>query len=173
MMLGKEMLTTMFDYNAVMNVRLLDFAAKVLDEQLDAPSGYSVGSLRQTLWHTLIVEAGWGRFCRGIEVDRTKPPPIEPTAAIVAFQAFHSQESAQLRSYLDGVSDADFTAMLTSKRPDGTESVFIRWNVLVHILYHSAQHRSEAAELLTRYGQSPGDTDFIFFMRTGGTMTDD
>ena len=163
-MLSKEMLATMFDYNAATNARLLEGAAKVSDEQLDTPTDYSIGSLRQTLWHIVLVEAGWGRFCRGIEVDRTKPPPIEPTAAIAAFQAFQSQESTQIRSYLDGVSDDDFTATLPRKYPDGTERIFIRWQVLIHILYHSAQHRSEAAELLTRYGQSPGDTDFIFFV---------
>ncbi|HEY8292491.1 MAG TPA: DinB family protein [Thermomicrobiales bacterium] len=161
---GKAMLRTMFDYNAATNVRLLDGAAKVSDEQLDTPTGYSVGSLRQTLWHTLIVEAGWGRFCRGIEVDRTKPPPIEPTAVIADFQAFQSEESAQIRPFLDGLGDDDLAATLTRKNPDGTERTFIRWQVLMHILYHSAQHRSEAAELLTRYGQSPGDTDFIFFV---------
>lgn len=163
-MLGKAMLTTMFDYNAATNARLLGCAAKVSDEQLDTPSNYSVGSLRETLWHTLIVEAGWGRFCRGIAVDRTQPPPIEPTAPIAILHAFQSEESGQIRSYLDGLSDDDFTETLIRKGQDGTDRSFIRWNVLVHILYHSAQHRSEAAELLTRYGQSPGDTDFIYYM---------
>lgn len=163
-MLSKEMLATMFDYNAATNVRLLAGAAKVPDEQLDTPSGYSVGSLRQTLWHIVLVEAGWGRFCRGIEVDRTQPPPIAPTVPIAAFQAFQSEESAQIRAFLDGLSEDDFTATLARKNPDGTERRFIRWQVLIHILYHSAQHRSEVAELLTRYGQSPGDTDFIFFV---------
>ncbi len=171
-MFGKEMLGTTFDYNAAMNVRLLDFAAKVPDEQLDAPSNYSVGSLRQTLWHTLVVEAGWGMFCRGIEVDRTQPPPIAPTATIAELHAFQSEESAQMRDFLSGLTDDDFMANLVRKHPDGSERSFVRWHVLTHILYHSAQHRSEVAELLTRYGQSPGDTDFIFYIRSGGTMTD-
>lgn len=165
-MLSKEMVATMFDYNAATNVRLLQCAAKVSDEQLDTPTGYSIGSLRQTLWHTVIVEAGWGRFCRDIEVDRTKPPPVEPTAAIVTFQAFQSEESAQMRSFLDGLNDEDLRATLTRKYSNGPDRRFIRWQVLVHILYHSAQHRSEMAELLTRYGQSPGDTDFILYMQS-------
>jgi uncharacterized damage-inducible protein DinB len=46
------------------------------------------------------------------------------------------------------------------------------WQILVHILYHSAQHRSEMAEMLTRYGQSPGDLDFVFYLNSAGTMTD-
>ncbi len=162
-MLDTAMLTTMFDYNAVTNARLLDCAAKVSDEQLDTPTNYSVGSLRQTLWHTLIVEYGWGGFCRGTEVSRDRPP-ITPTDTIASFQAFQTQESAQMRAYLDGVSSDALTETLTRKRPDGTERSFIRWQILAHILYHSAQHRSEAAELLTRYGQSPGDTDFIYYV---------
>jgi hypothetical protein len=31
-------------------------------------------------------------------------------------------------------------------------------------LIHSVQHRSEAAQILTRLGQSPGNIDFIFYV---------
>jgi hypothetical protein len=30
------------------------------------------------------------------------------------------------------------------------------------------QHRSEAAHMLTEYGQSPGDIDFTLFLREAG-----
>jgi hypothetical protein len=29
---------------------------------------------------------------------------------------------------------------------------------------HGTQHRSEAATLLTNYGQSPGNLDFLFYI---------
>ena len=38
------------------------------------------------------------------------------------------------------------------------------WQVLVDLIFHAAQHRSEAAALLTAYGHPPGDSDFILFM---------
>jgi uncharacterized damage-inducible protein DinB len=38
-----------------------------------------------------------------------------------------------------------------------------RWLILQHVILHGMQHRSEAAMLLTRYGQSPGNLDFIFY----------
>lgn len=162
-MLGKEMLTTMFDYNAATDERLLDCAARVGDDQLDAPSTYSVGSLRQTLWHTLIVAYGWRAQCQGIDA-RAQPLPIESTATVAAFQAFQQEEAARAQAFVANASDGDLAASVTLKRPDGTERSLTRWQILVHILYHSAQHRSEMAELLTRYGQSPGDTDFLFFV---------
>jgi uncharacterized damage-inducible protein DinB len=170
-MLGKTMLMTMFDYNAAMNARLLDCAANVSDEQLDAPSGYSVGSLRQTLWHTLIVEYGWRSQCQGVDA-RALPPPVEPAATVAAFRIFQQEEAARVRAFLVEANDDDLTETVTLKRPDGSERSLTRWQILVHILYHSAQHRSEMAEMLTRDGQSPGDLDFIFYMNSGGTMTD-
>lgn len=161
-MLGKTMLATMFDYNAAMNVRMLDLAAKLSDEQLDAPSGYSQGSLRHTLWHTLIVAYGWRSQCQGIDA-RTQPFPVEVTAAVPAFQAFQQEEAVRARTLLDGMSDDDLAAGVTLKMWDGKATMLARWQILAHILYHSAQHRSEVAELLTRHGQSPGDTDFLFY----------
>jgi len=38
------------------------------------------------------------------------------------------------------------------------------WHILLDLIIHATQHRSEAAALLTSYGQSPGDFDFIMFM---------
>jgi uncharacterized damage-inducible protein DinB len=169
-MLGKTMLTTMFDYNAAMNSRLLERAAKVGDEELDAPADYSIGSLRQTLWHTLIVEYGWRSQCEGVDV-RALPPPVEPNATVAAFRAFQEEEAARARAFLAEASDDDLAGTITLKRPDGSERALAVWQILVHILYHSAQHRSEMAEMLTRYGQSPGDLDFVFYVNSGGAMT--
>jgi len=165
-MLSTTMLTTMFDYNNATNTRILEGAANLSDEQLDAPSGYSLGSLRKTLWHTLIVEYGWRSQCQGIDA-RQQPPPVEPTATVAGFQQFQKEENERVHTCIADLSEEDLAAPITVKRRDGTERTFARWQILVHILYHSAQHRSEMAELLTNFDQSPGDLDFVFYIASG------
>jgi uncharacterized damage-inducible protein DinB len=83
---------------------------------------------------------------------------------VAAFERFQQEEAARVQTFLAEASDDDLAEQVTLKRPDGTERSLTRWQILTHILYHSAQHRSEMAELLTRYDQSPGDTDFLFFV---------
>ena len=38
------------------------------------------------------------------------------------------------------------------------------WQMLLHLLNHGTQHRSEAALLLTQVGRSPGDLDLIDYL---------
>lgn len=165
-MLGKTMLTTDFAYNAARNERILACAAQCTDEQLDTVSDYGIGSLRATLWHTLIVEYGWRMRCQGVDV-RQQSPSVEPTATVAALQAFQQEDAERARVYLASLSEDDLVGTFTASRPNGETATFVRWQVLQHILYHSAQHRSEAATLLTQYGQSPGDLDFIYYITRG------
>ena len=161
-MLGKTMLATMFAYNADRNARMLTLTGNLSNKQLDAPTGYSMGSLRKTLWHIVIVEYGWRSRCQGIET-RGLPPPVEPTASAEALRSFAQEEATRAQAYLAEISEDDLMTPFTTKRGEQTAQL-IPWHVLVHICHHSAQHRSEVAELLTRYGHSPGDIDFIYYV---------
>jgi uncharacterized damage-inducible protein DinB len=38
-----------------------------------------------------------------------------------------------------------------------------RWRVVLHLALHGMQHHAELSQLLTDYGHSPDDIDFIFF----------
>lgn len=160
-MVGKTMLTTMFDYNATTNAQLLARAANVSDEELDAPTDFPHRTLRATFYHYLTVEWAW-RTVSQTHTSPTAPPAVEQASSVVALQAFAENEAQRARAFVAGLSEEDLAADFTTERQGRTHQ-FTLWKTLVHMLYHSAQHRSEVAAMLTRYGQSPGDTDFLFF----------
>jgi uncharacterized damage-inducible protein DinB len=73
-------------------------------------------------------------------------------------------ESAQ-RSFLEALKDEDLQRQMEYRMRDGTPARATVWELLTIVYTHTVQHRSEAAEALTLVGRSPGNLDFIIFMR--------
>ena len=164
-MLGKEIIVTQFAYNNWANQKLLVCAADLSEAQLDQPSDYSCGSLRQTLYHIFVVEAMWRQICQTAD-QPPHMPPLSDFPTMAALHAYQQTEDAKTQAYVASLDEADLAGTISRTHPrTGQTYDLIRWQVLSHIIHHSAQHRSEAAWLLTKQGRSPGDIDFIFFVR--------
>lgn len=159
-MLGREMLQTEFSYNAWANGKLLDLAATLSDEQLDAPTGYAHGSIRGTLQHLARVHWSWGTV-----VTTGQPPQSRPEVgeSISEIRAFLDAETNATTAWLAGQSDETLVAPIVSHYGDQSYQI-IPWQALTQVITHSLQHRSEIALWLTAAGHSPGDLDFIFFV---------
>ena len=71
----------------------------------------------------------------------------------------------EMRALLDGLSDADVQREVVTESRDGSEFRLSFWAYLAQVANHGIQHRSEAAEALTKIGRSPGDLDLIFYLR--------
>jgi len=160
-MLSKVMILKMFDYSHHINTRLLDLAAKLTPEQWDEPQDIGRrSSLHETLFHVLIVEEEWLYLCEH-EVTRFAFRQIENYPDVAALRAFSDETYTIMQSYLEGLDEAALTTTVTGRPPGDQVRTYTVWYLLLHTLFHSAQHRSEAAEMLTRCGQSPGFIDFI------------
>ena len=146
-------ITLLFEYNYWANHLLLSKAALVTPEQFVAPSSHSFSSLRDTLVHIMDTEYGWRSALQDTSSPELSPDDC-PTAE--AIQKRWTEEEQAMHAYLGGLSDDDVTNRIVRER--------VLWHYLFHIVNHGMQHRSEAAELLTRYGQSPGDIDFTLFL---------
>lgn len=70
-----------------------------------------------------------------------------------------------MRSYLAGLTDDDLTSIIRYSRTGGTRLETPLWQILLHVINHGTQTRSEAAVLLTQFGHSPGDLDYMIFLR--------
>ena len=157
-------LQTLYDFNAWANQRILAAAAAVSAEQLEAAPtphpGY--GSLRSVLIHTLDTEYGWRMLCQYQQFTPELTEAEYPTVEVIAGR--WREEDDATRAYLDTLDDDDLDGVIRLTSSNGATRERVLWHCLYHILNHSAQHRSEAAALLTAYDASPGDMDFLAFV---------
>lgn len=162
--MNQEQILNLFDYNYWANHRVLNAAAKVTTEQFVAPAGLSHGSLRGALVHVLSSEVLWRLRCQ----DGISPPTMLVETGFPTLDSLRelwNEEEQAMRAYLNTLTDADFESRVryqTTKRVAYDNRL---WKVLLHVVIHGTQFRSKAAVALTRYGQSPGDLDMIFFFR--------
>jgi uncharacterized damage-inducible protein DinB len=111
-------------------------------------------SLRGTLVHALDTAYGWRTALQGIEdtgvIDETQFPD-----AAALTQRWEAEREAWL-AYVAGLTDDDLNAVWWSHE----QSSRTRWQTILHVVNDLTHHRSEAAAMLTGYGQSPGELDF-------------
>lgn len=172
MSLAIEMLKTKAAYNTWVNNHILRHAEELTDEQLDAPIENGLSTLRTTLYHILRAEWTWRHIIEHYgPPDPASWPPLGEHPSVRQMIEYHAGEDAKFQALINGMRDDDLTTPIMAERPAagtrvanpaGGAQELIPWRVLTHILYHSAQHRAEAAMVLTEFGHSPGDIDFIF-----------
>jgi uncharacterized damage-inducible protein DinB len=161
-----EEIKLIFEYNFWANRRILTACARVTPEQYAAAADTGVGyeSLRATMLHIIGSERGWRLICQGIaEVDWDELSEAEyPT--VQSLEGRWLAEEAEMRAYIGSLSNDDLQSIVRYPIDSGTIRERLLWHCLYHLANHGTQHRSEAAALLTSYGQSPGDTDFTVFL---------
>lgn len=156
-------LLTLFDYDAWATAKILQTADRLERAQFIVAPRQHTGDLRSILVHTLSVERLWRIR---LETGST-PEPLRPEdfPTIATLQQRWGEEQHALRAYLATLDDRMLEASIQFRRLGGElSSPFIRWHLLFQSLTHGVSHRSEAAALLTAYGQSPGDLDFLLYL---------
>jgi len=160
----------LYDYNDWADARILSACAKVSPEQYAAPASYGRGGLRaimvhilDNLWQQRITLQGYYREPLADEAayDATElHEDAFPTLAVLRERWMIEQQ--EMRAYLDTLTEETLNGTIRYVIP-GVVRERIVWHILMEVIIHATQHRSEAAMLLTDYGQSPGDFDFLPF----------
>jgi uncharacterized damage-inducible protein DinB len=164
--MNKADIQLLFEYDAWAWQRVLAQAARLTPEQYVAPAPTPQGSLRGTLVHGLSAERTWLLRWQGESPAALLREEDVPTYAALA--AAWEQVRTGLDAFVAGVTDAELAATLQYKTTKGAPMTNVLWQIIAHVVNHGTQHRSEAAMILTQYGYSPGDLDFIVFLREKG-----
>jgi uncharacterized damage-inducible protein DinB len=151
----------MFEYNHHINTRLLNLAANLTPDQWDAPQDIGrQSSLRETLFHILAVEEEWFYFCEQ-GTTRFGFRHLTSYPDMGSLCTFSEQNYPRMRMYLESLDETVLSSTVFGRPNTDQERTLTIWYILTHVLFHSAQHRSEVAIMLTRYGQSPSFIDFM------------
>jgi uncharacterized damage-inducible protein DinB len=163
----------LYEYNDWVDDLILAACARVSPEQYTAPVsiGTGRGGLRETMVHMLdsmwqdrITLQGYYKDPLGDEAayDATElHEDAFPTLA--ALQERWAIERQAMQAYLDTLTEETLNSTIRYVIP-GVVRERVVWQFLMAALLHLMQHRSEAAVLLTSYGQSPGDLEFTLFL---------
>jgi uncharacterized damage-inducible protein DinB len=154
----------LYEYNDWANARILDTTAGLSEAQFTAPvAKLSHTSLRGTLVHTLGAQWIWRSRCQGFSPTAVLSEADFTTLEIL--QARWQDEAREMLRFLESLSDGDLDRPIRYASTKGQPFENTLWHILTHVVNHSTQHRSEAALLLTEWGHSPGDLDFILYLR--------
>jgi uncharacterized damage-inducible protein DinB len=155
-------LQTLWSYNAWAMEQILAAAAKLPEQALDQMIDSGHGSLYDTLLHILDTEYGWRMLIEGgVETPVLTRQDVPDLATLTA--RAHA-ESQAWHSYLAGLSDDDLGQPARYVVGDQTREP-VRWHIVYHVLNHGSYHRGEVAAALSARGQSPGELDFMIFVR--------
>ena len=151
----------LYSYNYWATERILTAASKITGAQFIQPTAHCHGSLRGTLVHTLNAEWRWRlRWQTGSAPEKMCEdnfPMVE------TLRRRWREEEQAMGAYLAGLQEDDLYGVVSYATPRGNRQNIL-WHLLVHVVNHGTQHRSEAAAMLTEYGQSPSDLDLVLYV---------
>ncbi len=154
---------TLYGYNYWANARLLNAAAALTERQFTEVPAYNPASVCTTLVHVMGTEWMWYQRCHGVS-------PLSAPAAVdypdaPTLRAAWQEEELRMRDFVAELEADDLTKVISYRTTRGQEFSQPLWHILAHVVNHGTQHRSEAALILTDFGQSPGDLDLILYLR--------
>jgi uncharacterized damage-inducible protein DinB len=159
--MNKQDILLLYKYNQWTNKKILDAVAKVTPEQFLAPASFPHGGLRGTLVHALFAEWIWRNRWEGTSPTvRLKPDDF---FTFESLRARWAEEEKLLMAFVEDVTEERLNSIFSYKATDGTPHERILWQAMAHLVNHGTQHKTEAAAMLTDFGQSPGDIDMIWY----------
>ena len=154
-------ISLLFDYHYWALNHLLNHLLKLSTEQLAKPSPHLYHkSAYQTILHLLDVDWSWIQIC--MDLPGTEYIwEVEDLPDLEAVSAFLVREEIRVKSYVKGLGKIDLTKMIVFGKPiQQQEQKFI----LLHIVNHGTEHRTELGHFLTECGNSPGELGLVYYL---------
>ena len=150
-----DQIRNLYEYHFALNRKVWDEAVSQLsDDQFVQDMGYSVGSVRNQIVHMIDTDLRWFSGLIGEE-----PPgfsnPVYFGKQRGKVLAYRQETDAMMQKILDGLDDEAVNA------PYDT---LIAWQVLVHVVTHSIDHRAQLLAMLNQFGVETFAQDYALYL---------
>jgi uncharacterized damage-inducible protein DinB len=155
-----DMLQSIYAHASWANRKLFDTATQIAEAQLTQAADDSE-SIFALLAHLVDVQRTW--LARA---QYTVAPPLEPAdcSTLAALREVWKTVDEANHMYVDTLGVDDLAEIVHYLNLKGEPQAYPRWQILLHQALHAAQHRSEAALLLSRLGSSTSWLDYLIYI---------
>lgn len=150
-----------YDYTEWANERVLVAAEKLTPALFTRSDLDGVWSIRDSLVHIMVSQWAWVERWNGRMIGAF--PDVASFADVASIRDRWQPVYADMRKLLAAFDDDQLAADLTFRSRDGSEGRSLLWVQLMQVANHSTYHRGEVAALLTSFGHSPGELDFLIW----------
>jgi uncharacterized damage-inducible protein DinB len=164
----KPYLEQLMDYNYWANGLILKYGEKLPSEQFVEETSHSQSSLRDILSHVLFAEWIWLDRMQG------KTMPLDEMRKIFIPDKYSDIKSLyedwfdlelRMRDFMAELPATDYKQEFSYTRSDGTDLNDTYADIFTQLVLHGMQHRAECALILTGLGHSPGNLDYLTYLR--------
>jgi uncharacterized damage-inducible protein DinB len=127
-------------------------------EQFTHGVSYSHGSVRDQIVHLMSVDDTWFSGLRGFEIPEALDPAQFDDRNTI--RAHWDTIEQKMRAYLAELRDD----RLLDKPLAGEDQDLAVWQVLLHVVNHGTDHRSQVLRLLNDLGVKTTSQDYIFYV---------
>ncbi len=165
-MISPAYLQTMATYNAAMNRRLYDAAARLPPSDRHAPRGGFWGSIHGTLTHIVWADIQWmSRFDNGKGLSTPLSRSGEFIEDFAELRALREKTDADILRWADALDDTWLHGDLVWFSAAAQREICAPKQLLVmHFFNHQTHHRGQAHAMLTAAGETTGDTDLFLVL---------
>lgn len=151
----------LLDYTRWANERVITGLRQLPAGQLTAPIREGWLSPLEVLRHMVAAERVWLSRLQGHSPDRLLTRDDLPTLDDVI--AAGESLDAETRAFIRAVDDP--ARIVTYRTTKGVEHQQAIWELLLHLINHHTEHRSQLALVLAMHGIDVGNLDLIAYLR--------
>jgi uncharacterized damage-inducible protein DinB len=165
-MITPDYALAMASYNAEMNRRLYDAAARLSDAERRRDRGAFWGSIHGTFSHLLWGDRTWmSRFGVGTKPDITVKQSPDWMPDFDTLRAARIETDARISEWAADIDTAWLAEELVWYSGASQREMRKQRALLVtHFFNHQTHHRGQAHAMITAAGEKTGDTDIVFIL---------